>query len=168
MPPNYGKEFEKTIKESFEKTNDTSVIRLHDQTTGYKGSANVCDFIVYRKPYQYFIECKSIHGNTFPLSNISMTQLYGLLKMSKIDGVYAGFIIWFIDKDVTLFVPADFVESIRREGRKSIRFDEEQTEFITRAKKVIPIFELIGRKKRIFFNYDMERFFAEFYKEDKK
>ena len=55
------------IKEAFEKVPDTSVYRLYDTTNGFVGVANISDFIVYKFPCQYFIECKSVHGNVFPL-----------------------------------------------------------------------------------------------------
>ena len=51
MAQNRGKQFEDVIKQSFEKLEDVSIDRLHDQTTGYVGSSNICDFIVYRYPY---------------------------------------------------------------------------------------------------------------------
>ena len=47
MAENRGKQFEEQIKKSFEKVKGVSVDRLHDQTTGYLGSTNICDFIVY-------------------------------------------------------------------------------------------------------------------------
>ena len=46
MATNRGKQFEEVIKEAFESIPDVSIDRLHDQTTGYRGSSNICDFIV--------------------------------------------------------------------------------------------------------------------------
>ena len=63
MVENRGKQFENVIKTAFEKVDGVSIDRLHDQTTGFKGSSNICDFIVYKEPYEYYIECKSVHGN---------------------------------------------------------------------------------------------------------
>lgn len=143
---NRGKQFEEVIKKSFEKIPDVSIDRLHDQTTGYLGSKNICDFIVYKKPYEYYIECKSIHGNTFPLSNITDNQFSGLLNKSKIKGVIAGLIIWFVDKDVTIFVEINDLKVAKDLGDKSIRFDE-------------AYIRLQGKKKRVFFDYDMDHFF---------
>ena len=67
MSVNRGKDFEKVIKESFEKVPNTSVVRLHDQTNGFAGSTNPCDFLIYHAPHLYALECKSVHGNTLPL-----------------------------------------------------------------------------------------------------
>jgi len=43
MATNRGKQFERVVKESFEAVENCSIDRLHDQTTGYVGSTNICD-----------------------------------------------------------------------------------------------------------------------------
>lgn len=151
MAINRGKDFEKVIKESFEKVPNTSVVRLHDQTNGFSGSTNPCDFLIYHAPHLYALECKSVHGNTLPFSNITKFQWQSLLDMSKVDGVFAGVMCWWIDKDVTLFIDIRRLEYLRNAGLKSIRYDnEEWTDLIMPIK---------GKKKRVFFEYDMEEFF---------
>lgn len=158
MSVNRGKEFEDVIRECFSKVENVSVDRIHDQTTGYKGSTNICDIIAYRKPYIYYIECKSVHGNRLSISstdpkhkygNITNTQWEGLLEKSKIDGVVAGVICWWVDKDITLFMPIQELELQRNHGWKSIKYD------IPRENGII---EILGKKKRVFFNYEMEDF----------
>ena len=153
MAINRGKDFEKVIKESFEQVPDVSVDRLHDQTTGFAGSFNICDFIVYHKPNIYYIECKSVHGNTLPLSNITDRQYKGLLEKSNIEGVIAGVICWWIDKDVTRFISAEELKMCKQTGYKSIRFDHEPF-------TVNGFIEIKGTKKRVFFDYDMYTFFS--------
>lgn len=165
MNINRGKKFEQVIGEAFERVPGVSIDRLHDQTTGFKGSQNICDFIVYREPYEYYIECKSVHGNTLSIhsnnpkhkyGNISNTQWKGLLEKSQIEGVVAGVICWWIDKDITRFMPIQVLNYLREEGYKSIRFDA----FPFRL-DLFPIIEIKGKKKRVFFDYDMEEFFNE-------
>ena len=156
MSPNYGKQFEQVVREAFEKVPNVSIDRLHDQTTGWKGSTNICDFIVYREPYEYYIECKSVHGASLPFSNITDTQWSGLLQKSQIEGVFAGVICWWIDKDVTRFMPIQVLDYLREEGYKSVRFDA----FPFRL-DLFPIIEIKGKKKRVFFDYDMEEFLKE-------
>ena len=167
MAENRGKKFEDIIEESFAKVPNTSVVRLHDQTTGYIGSTNHCDFIVYHKPIELHIECKSIHGNTLSIystpkpdkngvlhgfyGNITDKQWEGLLEKSKIDGVIAGIICWWIDKDVTKFIPIQALEHERFIGSKSLRYDS----------NLFSNIEIPGKKKRVFFDYDMEQFFEE-------
>lgn len=43
MTYSYGKRFEDVVREAFEKVPGVSIDRLHDQTTGFKGSSNICD-----------------------------------------------------------------------------------------------------------------------------
>jgi len=173
---NRGKKFEEIIQKAFEVVPDTVVVRLHDQTTGYAGSKNSCDFLLYHKPIFFAIECKSIHGNTLSISsnpkpdksgklhgfygNISDYQWEKLSEMSKIPGVIAGVICWWVDKDITLFIPIQILEAERLEGKKSIRFDYENQflGYYPSDELEIEVIEIKGKKKRVFFNYDMEEF----------
>lgn len=43
MSINRGKQFEGVVKDCFLKVNGVSLDRIHDQTTHYKGSTNICD-----------------------------------------------------------------------------------------------------------------------------
>ena len=153
MAVNRGKKFEQVIRESFERVSGVSIDRLNDNTAGFKGIAGICDFIVYREPYEYYIECKSVHGASLPFSNITDTQWNGLLEKSKIEGVFAGIICWFIDKGVTLFLPIHILNQLKRTGNKSVRYDI--SEYIGN------VVEIKGKKKRVFFEYDMEEFLNE-------
>lgn len=145
MSQNRGKQFELVVRRAFEALPDVSIDRLHDQTTGFIGSSNICDFIVYRKPYEFYFECKSVHGNTLPFQNITETQWNGLLEKSKIKGVFAGVICWWVDRNVTAYIPIQSLVIMREElGQKSVRFDNNY---------ILPI---AGKKKRVFFEYDME------------
>ena len=165
MVNNRGKQFESVIKSAFEKVPNVSIDRLHDQTTGYIGSQNIGDFIVYKEPYEYYIECKSVHGNTLPFSNISETQWNGLLDKSEIEGVFAGIICWWVDKDITKFLPIQLLRIMKNNGSKSIRYDSDTTVgqvFLNdySHKSFTPI-TIKGKKKRVFFDYDMEEFLEE-------
>ena len=158
MVNNVGKKFENVIKEAFEKVEGVSIDRLHDQTTGFKGSQNIADFIVYKEPYEYYIECKSVHGNTLPLRNITETQWKGLFEKSKIEGVFAGVICWWIDKDVTRFIPIQLLQYMKECDKvKSYRY-----EFGGYEPKQYNAIEIKGKKKRVFFDYDMLDFFKRF------
>lgn len=164
MAVNRGKKFEDVIRESFEKVPGVSIDRLHDQTTKFKGtSANICDFIVYREPYEYYFECKSVHGNTLSIhsndpkhkyGNISNAQWEGLLEKSQIEGVTAGIICWWIDKDVTKFIPIQMLQWFRDTGYKSVSY----LALNSQPEVVQSIIEITGKKKRVFFDYDMEKF----------
>ena len=160
MSVNRGKDFENVIRQAFEKVPDVSIDRLHDQTNGFRGSQNICDFIVYKEPYEYYIECKSVHGNTLPFRNITDTQWNGLLEKSKIEGVFAGIMCWWVDKDVTKFIPIQLLQMLKNLGDKSIRFNS-LFNGIEMMNNYVPVIEIKGKKKRVFFDYNMEEFFNE-------
>ena len=159
MTVNYGKKFESIVREAFEKVPNVSIDRLHDQTTGFKGSSNICDFIVYREPYEYYFECKSVHGNTLPFSNVTERQWNGLLEKSKIEGVFAGIICWWVDKDITRFIPIQILQMLKEEGKKSLNCYWDSCVDVYNTRYYIP--EIKGKKKRVFFDYDMEEFLDE-------
>lgn len=161
MAENRGKKFENVVREAFEKVSNVSIDRLHDQTTGYLGSSNICDFIVYRKPYEYYFECKTIHGNTFPFVNVTDTQLKGMLEKSQIKGVKAGIICWWVDRDVTKFIPIKVIALMKMCGHKSIRYDFWDNIIDTDAMETYKIYSIHGKKKRVFFDYDMEELLNE-------
>ena len=158
MGENRGKKFEQVVRDSFNRIDDTYVLRLYDPQGGYSSVANPCDFIVFRHNRMYMIECKTIHGNTFPIfsndpkkkfGNISTNQGYGMLRASQY-GVVAGVIIWWVDRDVTRFIPIGEIEAMNYGGDKSIRYDTDRGILID------------GKKKRVFFDYNMETFFENF------
>lgn len=156
MSVNRGKDFEAVIRKSIEKVENTFIVRLPDPTNGYLGVRNISDFLVYNYPLLYILECKSVHGNILPFSNITDNQWKGMLDASKISGVVAGVICWWIDHDVTKFIPIQLLKSLKDNGSKSIRFDV----IASNGHHVIDIF---GKKKRVFFDYDMETFFSATY-----
>lgn len=173
---NRGKDFENVIRQCFERLPGVSIDRLHDQTTGYAGSSNICDFIVYRYPNIFYIECKSVHGNRLSIysipkpdkhgvlhgfyGNITDTQWEGLVEKSDIcsAGIIAGVMCWWVDHDVTLFIPIETLCWFRDIlGQKSVAYDEFNTNIGDTNAILVP-----GKKKRVFFDYDMEAFFSEF------
>lgn len=151
MAVSRGKDFENVIRKAFERVDGVSIDRLNDNTAGFKGIAGICDFIVYKEPYEYYIECKSVHGNTLPFSNITDNQWKGMLEKSKIEGVFAGVICWFVEHDVTRFIPIQELQNLKDVGFKSVRYDTPNGYMI----------EIKGKKKRVFFEYSMEEFFNE-------
>lgn len=154
MAENRGKQFEDVVKQTFERIPGTLVVRLHDQTTGFYGSKNPCDFLVYNKPVFMAIECKSVHGNTLPFANITEFQWDNLTKMGNVPGVVAGVLCWWIDHDVTLFLPIQFINSMKEmyPKTKSIRFDVEDITTYD-GYSAIPLW---GNKKRVFIDYSVD------------
>lgn len=151
---NRGKDFERVIKECLERIENVSVYRLYDTMNGFSGVANISDFIVYKRPIQAFIECKTHYGKSFPLSCITERQLTGMLEQSKIDGVKCGIIVWFIDLDKTYYINVVEVQKIKEQGYKSIN-----EKMINDG--VLNAIEIQGKKKRTFFDYDLTCLFSE-------
>lgn len=147
---NRGKDFEAQIRKAFEDVPNSAVVRLIDPQNGYAGVRNICDFIMYHKPVQYFIECKSCYGNTLPFTNITDNQWDGLYRMSDIDGVIAGVIVWFIDHDKTVFLPIQDLVNRKRLGDKSFNINKTYD---------FDVFYLEGKKRRILFDYDVTSFY---------
>ena len=144
-----GKDFEGVVKEAFEKVSNTHVYRIPDQQNYKTGSKNPCDFFIYHKPYLYAIECKATNNSSLPFTNITEYQWSELLKMSQVTGVVSGVLCWYVNYDRTIFIPIRFLETLKQNGAKSIRFDTED-------EMIIPI---SGKKKRVFWEYDMDEFF---------
>jgi len=176
----YGKQFERQVYKNLSEFPGVSIDRVPDQVTKYKGSSsNICDFIVYKYPTLIYLECKSTHGASLPIysepkpdkkgelhgfyGNIRDNQWEGLLEKSKIRGVKAGVLIWFVDKDVTVYYSIEALQYLRSCNRKSVRFDEdidllEYDMFVYEGianRRAIPI---VGKKKRTMFEYDFNDF----------
>lgn len=157
MSINRGKQFEQHIRKQFEKLDNTFVLRLYDVTMGYSKIDNPCDLIVFKDGTLNLFECKAIHGNTLNFkSHIRENQWNKLLEYSKIEGVNAGILCWFIDKGETLFLPIQDLEQLRLNKYKSFNFEYWVEGMIDYCCKNIYI--LTGHAKKIFFDYELEEF----------
>ena len=153
---NKGKKFEDVVKRSFEKVSGVSIDRLRDAPKKLKGVDNPSDFIVYKKPHEVYVECKSHKGNTLPFSCIREEQIKGMIEKSQIEGVKAGLIIWYIDKDITVWIPINEVNRLIDAGYKSINVKN-----LEDVKHII----IRGTKKRIYFDYYMNDFLEVLYEQ---
>ena len=160
MAVNRGKQFEDAIESAVMNCKNVSIDRLNDPAAGYAGVRNICDFIVYDYPYQYYFECKSCYGNTLSIHSnnpkkrygaITNNQWEGLLEKAPIPGVQAGVIVWFIDHDITVYVPIEQLAELRNNGAKSLNIKD-----ITNG--TIAFLTVPGRKKRVLFEYDARTF----------
>lgn len=97
MNDGLGKKAESKIKEWLDRPEDGySFDRFYDQMTGfYMTSRNICDFVCYRFPNQYYIESKATYQDRFDFAVIPDHQIEGLYQKSKIDGCYGLIIILF-------------------------------------------------------------------------
>lgn len=165
---NRGKDFEGQVYNGFAKVDGVSIDRLPDPMAGYAGVKNICDFIVYKKPLQYYIECKSCYGNTMsihsnnpkqPYGNITKNQWEGLLEKSTIPGVRAGILVWFIDHDETYWIDIRLLQKHRDAGNKSISYRCDWVDFTLETHYMWE--RIDGEKRRVLFDYDMAIFLAE-------
>lgn len=146
-----GKKFEDIIKKAIQQVPNTACIRLYDTTNGFIGVNNPADFIGYHYPNMYCLECKSIEGNTLNFkSDIRPNQWEGLLELSKCKHLVAGFLVWFVDHDLTVFVSIEEMQKLKDDGQKSLNVNKLPKHFV-----------IDSTKKRTFFEYDFTRFFEE-------
>ncbi len=145
---NRGKDFEHQVREGLQKVPNTEVYRLPDQITYRVGSKNPCDMFVFHAPLFYAIECKSVYGDRLPFANISEYQWSELLRMSKLPGIVSGILCWYIDRDRTVFIPIQFLETLKQNGAKSIRYDADDSHLI----------DIKGKKRKILWDYDFSAF----------
>lgn len=145
MADNYGKAFERKVVQDWLKIPNATIDRLYDPGFGMKGIKNICDFIAYIFPNIYYLEIKTIQGNTFPLSNL--TQYDKLITKKNIPGVIAGVIIWFREHEKVLFVPITTFEKLKNDGKKSVNIK-------MLATNEYEIIDIPSIKKRLYLDSD--------------
>lgn len=147
MAINRGKQWEQKFKEDWTRTvPDSFLLRLPDQVSQFAGySANICDFIGYKYPKLFLIECKSIHGNTLPLTNL--TQFQKLTAYIDIKGIDVGVMLWWINHDIVAWIPIKSVMKMKEDGKKSINVKMVK-------EKVYDIVVIPSVKKRVFMDSD--------------
>lgn len=165
MALNRGKELEEKIKEALEKFDKKELCfqRLYDITMGYKNIKNPSDFIAYKKPTHFYIECKSTKGNTLNFHDIS--QLDDLADRSITEGVRAGVIIWYIEHKETYWVDIRYILDLRDKlFAKSVNIKNLRTLELPNDL----VFKIDGITKRVFTDYDLKSFFDYYTQKDKK
>lgn len=118
MAETLGKKAEAKIREWLDKpSEDYCFDRIPDQTSGYFGSSNICDFDCYKYPYMYYIESKETEHDRWEFNQLTDIQREGLYGKSQIHGVYGLVIVLFTTyKRAVILDIRDIVES----GEKSI------------------------------------------------
>ena len=115
----YGKKFEERFRLDWEESfPDGTIIRLYDVTTGYLALSNICDYICYYYPNQFFIECKTHKGASIPFANI--TQYDKLIKVVGKKGIRAGVVLWLYEKDKVYYIPVSTIIQMKKDDKKSV------------------------------------------------
>lgn len=116
---NYGKRFEEKFKQDWQDSmEDSCIIRLYDNTSGYLSIGNVTDFICYKYPNIFFIECKTHKGASIPFDKIP--QYDKMIKLAGIKGIRIGVILWLYEKDLVLYIPVKTLKKLKEQGEKSV------------------------------------------------
>lgn len=148
MAVNRGKQFEQEIKKALVDAH-IAHIRLNDNTSGFAGVSNPCDFIVYRHPTMMMVELKSVHGDAFSFDKVPANQMNGLTDFDTVKGVTGGLLIWFVEHAKTVYLPIQSVHKILEGGKKSINVKK-----LDKLDESI-VYELLpGIKKKVLISYD--------------
>ena len=119
MAINRGKQFEARFKQDWIRTiPDSSIDRIYDVVSGKKTISNVSDFIGFKKPNIFYLECKSTNDNTFNFAKL--TQYDKLAAKVGIPGVRAGAVLWFVNHDRVVYVPISTITKMKEDGLKSV------------------------------------------------
>lgn len=94
--------------------------RIKDQMTGFYGSKNICDFILFKAPNMYYIESKATWSDRFDFSMITKYQYQNLLKKSKIQNVYGVVIILFAAEQRAFVIDINEIQRLKNRGKESI------------------------------------------------
>ena len=143
MSINYGKKFEERFKLDWVNSTGGAIVRLYDNTSGYLSISNVSDYICYKYPNLFFIECKSHKGASIPFTAIS--QYDKLLSFSNIKGIRSGVVLWLYEKDIVLYIPVKTIKVLKDSGEKSVGI---------RHLKDYDIIEIPSKKLRVFMESD--------------
>ena len=132
---NIGKTFEQEFKECVPP--DYYLYRLKDDTSGFYGVSNPCDYILFRSPYLFLVELKTHKGKSIPIAKIRPNQIQGMEKATHYEGVYGGFLINFTQTEERKSIP---VEWCRDHGVK-----------------------IEQKKKRVRYSYDLESWLSRYF-----
>lgn len=119
-----GKKAEQKLRVWLDKPEDgVSFERLPDQLSGFYGSKNKCDFIVFKSPYMIYLESKSTWEDRFDFSMISAYQYESLLDRSKIENVFGYVAILFATYKRCFLIDVNQIAKLKSEGKKSININ---------------------------------------------
>lgn len=151
--PSYGKGFENQFKKDVLKAG-FNIDRFKDQPTQYKKVKNPGDFVAFFPPTLVYVDCKAIRGGTFNfLSHTNQDQISILAEKCEYADIIGGYVVWFIDHDITVFFSAKDVLRFQNIGKKSVSLKADiQSGLIKHI--IIP-----GKKKKIYFSYDIQQFY---------
>ena len=121
MNGDIGKPAEHKIQEWLDRPSEGYCFdRIPDQMTGFYGSKNICDFILYKYPKLYYIESKATWNDRFDFSAITSTQYAGLLNKSSIPFVYGLIVLLYASYKRCFFIDIRSIKELKDSGKASI------------------------------------------------
>jgi len=121
MNDDLGKKAEAKIKEWLDRPEDGYCFdRLPDQMTGFYGSSNICDFILFRAPYFYYLESKATWADRFDFSSITDYQYTHMVAKSAIRGVYCYVVVLFATHQRAFLLDIRDIKQAKENGIKSL------------------------------------------------
>lgn len=149
---NIGKTFEQEFKECVPP--DYYLYRLKDDTSGFYGVSNPCDYILFRSPYLFMVELKTHKGKSIPIAKIRPNQIQGMEKATHYEGVYGGFLINFRELEETYYITVqDVIQFTQAEERKSIPVEWCRDHGV----------KIEQKKKRVRYSYDLESWLSRYF-----
>lgn len=94
--------------------------RIPDQLTGFYGSANPCDFLLYRYPKMYCIESKCTYDDRFSFTMITDYQKEHLLEFSKVNGITSYIAVLFATQQELYLIDINDIKKVEESGKKSL------------------------------------------------
>ena len=149
MNDGLGKKAEQKIKEWLDRPKDGySFDRIPDQMSGMYGSSNICDFVLFKSPNQYYIESKATYEDRFDFAQITDNQRTKLLEKSQIKHVFGLVIVLFATYKRAFVLDIQDVQKMIDSGKKSINIKK-----IERWPVQFTEIRTIENKRKIFLDY---------------
>lgn len=149
MNDGLGKKAEQKIKEWLDRPKDGySFDRIPDQMSGMYGSSNICDFMLFKSPNQYYIESKATYEDRFDFAQITDNQRTKLLEKSQIKHVFGLVIVLFATYKRAFVLDIQDVQKMIDSGKKSINIKKIESWSIQ-----FPEIRTIENKRKIFLDY---------------
>lgn len=154
-----GKYFEKDFIESFEgNVHQDRFMRLYDPTGGFKGVANICDFVAHYSNQTFLFELKTTKLGRLDLDMLTDTQFSGMLKKTAYKNYRCGVLVFLREKNESIYyLPIEEIALVREGGAKSVSYEQIKKNGV----------EIKYTKKRVRVKLDPEDFFptlSTFYK----
>lgn len=115
------KQAEQKVFEWLDRPQDGYCIdRIPDQMTGFYGSKNISDFILFKSPNLYYIESKATWHDRFDFTLITEYQWEEIYKKSRIDNVYGWIIILYLTYKRAFILDIQDIRRLSDNGIKSL------------------------------------------------